>query len=359
VTELLIDATGLHDGSEFRGIGTYLRELLTRLAPIPDLSTTALVLPGTELPAGISPATVTRRAPGRFRAAEHELLLPLDLRRHRAAAFHSPAGTPPYRCSVPWVQTLHDVIPLIYDDSDLAGERRRLRRAGRRMRGADVVIAISRHTANTGIAELGLDPKRVEVIPHGVGEQFEPSASPPVSDQPYLLLVSEYSRRKGYPEAFAVVGELAERSYPHVLHVSGRIAPWVEPTVRSVVAQAPHPERIRLLGFVDDLVGQYQGAAALLVTSRYEGFGLPVLEAMACGTPVIAFDNSSLPEVVGDAGVLVPDGDVRAMATAARELLDHPQRREELAQAGIERARTFDWKRSVAMHADIYRSLAR
>ncbi len=220
------------------------------------------------------------------------------------------------------------------------------------------MIAISRHTADTGIATLGLDPKRVEVVPHGVGEEFRPAAQPTQATPPYLLLVGEYSRRKGYREGFAVVGDLAGHGYPHVLHVTGRIAPWLDASVQAVVAQAPRPERVRLLGFVDDLVSQYQSASALIMTSRYEGFGFPVLEAMACGTPVVAFANSAVTEVVGDAGLLVPDGDVAAMTAAVRSLLDDPPRRAELVARGLDHARSFSWERSVAHHLEIYRAVA-
>jgi glycosyltransferase involved in cell wall biosynthesis len=359
VTELLIDATGLSDSSRFRGIGTYLRELLTGLSRTSGVSTTALVRRGTSLPTGIVPVPVTRLAPGRFRAAEHELLLPFDLRRRRADVIHSPANTPPRRVRTPWVHTLHDVIPLVFDDPELLPERRRLQHSARHIREAAAVIAVSRHSADTGIDVLGLDPKRVEVVPHGVAAEFTPGPGPSGGDDPYLLLVGEYSRRKGYDEAFAVVGALAEHGYPHRLHVSGQLPQWLAPTVDAVVDRAAVPERIELLGFVDDLVAQYRGAAALLMTSRYEGFGLPVLEAMACGTPVIAFANSALSEVVADAGILVPDGDVAAMTAAARAVLDDPARHAELSARGLEHAHSFSWERSVAAHAEIYRAVAR
>src|SRR5947209_14635956 len=86
---------------------------------------------------------------------------------------------------------------------------------------------------------------------------------------------------------------------------------WMRGRVDEVLARATRPDRVEVLGFVDDLVDLYRGASALVFTSRAEGFGLPIVEAMACGTPVVAFDNTSIPEVAGDAGVLVPDGEDR------------------------------------------------
>lgn len=112
-----------------------------------------------------------------------------------------------------------------------------------------------------------------------------------------------------------------------------------------------------MLGFVDDLVAEYQGASLLLFTSRYEGFGLPLLEAMACGTPIVAFANSAITEVVSDAGILVDDGDVREMVRAARSLLDDDRRWQELSERGLERARSFSWERSATAYADLFASV--
>jgi glycosyltransferase involved in cell wall biosynthesis len=355
--ELLIDASSLGDDSAYRGVGTYMRNLIAGLAGHRDVSVTALVREPAGLPEGVRSARLVRIAPGRWRRAEHELLLPLDLRRRDANVFHSPGLDPPRGCRTAWVQTLHDVIPLVFDDAELEAERHWWRRHAPRVRRADAIVTVSRHTAEVGIETLGLDARRIEVIPHGVGPEFRPPTAPRRAEPPYLLSVGEYSRRKGYPEAFAVIAALAERGDPHTLRVSGRIAPWVRPALDAVLGSAPRPDRVELLGFVDDLVSQYQNASLLLVTSRYEGFGLPIIEAMACGTPVVAFANSAIPEVLGDAGVLVPDGDVGAMVSAVRGVLDQPARWQELSARGIERARSFTWERSVAAHVEVYRRL--
>jgi glycosyltransferase involved in cell wall biosynthesis len=256
------------------------------------------------------------------------------------------------------VQTLHDVIPLVFDDPELAVERRRWLRQAPRYRRARAIVAISRHTAEVGVAALGLDPRRIEVIPHGVSPAFAPAQGAQRDDPPSLLMVGEYSRRKGYPEAFAAIGALAQLGYPHRLKVTGRVAPWVAAGLEELIRGAPEPARIELLGFVDDLVGAYQRADALIMTSRYEGFGLPILEAMACGTPVIAFSNSAITEVVGDAGLLVADGDVQALVGAVRSVLDDRGRRDDLCARGIERTRAFSWGRCAAAHAELYRHCA-
>lgn len=355
---VLVDAFGLSDDSSFRGIGTYLRHLLPALANIPGLDVQALSLDSAPVPEAVARASIRRRAPGRYRNAEHELLLPWDIGRQNADVFHSPALDPPWRGRMPWVQTLHDVIPLVFDDPELRVERRRWQRHRSRYSKASALVAVSNYTAHVAAAALDIPLGRIEVIHHGVSPEFRPADAAHRDEPPYVLLVGEYSRRKGYPEAFAALGELAQKGHPHRLHVTGRIAPWVQPKVDALVAAAPRPDRIELRGFVRDLVSEYQNADLLLMTSRYEGFGLPIIEAMACGTPVVAFANSSITEVVGDAGVLVRDGDVPAMAAAASSVLRDPALHADLSERGLMRARSFTWQRCAEAYGDVYRRSA-
>jgi glycosyltransferase involved in cell wall biosynthesis len=258
----------------------------------------------------------------------------------------------------PYVQTLHDVIPLVIDDPDLVYHRRWWVRWARAYRKADAVIAVSRYTADEGIRVLDLDPRRVHVAHNGVSPQFTPRPSGEPDDPPYLITVSEYSARKRFPDAFALIGALADAGYPHRLKVAGRVQPQFRAELDELVRAAPRPDRIDVLGYVDDLPELYRGAALFLWCSRYEGFGLPAIEAMASGVPVLSYANSSLVEVVDAAGVLVPDGDVPAMVTAARRVLDDRTLRAELRAAGVERARGFTWDACAATYADVLASLA-
>jgi alpha-1,3-rhamnosyl/mannosyltransferase len=253
------------------------------------------------------------------------------------------------------VQTLFDLIPLVFPDPALSAERRRWRVLGHRYRNAARVIAISRYTADEGIRLLDLDPARVVVAHLGVDPIFSPDGTEPDSDPPYLLMVSEYSLRKGYREGLQVIAALADLGYPHRLKIAGRIAPWVKPAVAAVVEAAPRPDRVDLEGFVPDLAALYRRADVFLGSSRYEGFGLPALEAMASGTPVVAFANSSTPEIVGDGGILVSDGIVPALVGAVRSVLDDPSKRNEVRERGLERAKCFTWQRCADLHAEVYR----
>jgi glycosyltransferase involved in cell wall biosynthesis len=321
----------------------------------------ALVTPEVALRAEIGRRTIHRRFKIRARAEviEHAAMLPLDVRRHRSPGqvFHNPGFHAPWGIQSPWVQTLLDVIPLVLDDPDQRVLRQRWKRFGPRYRKADAVIAISRHAADEGIRVLDLDPKRLHVAHHGVDPSFRLGGDP--DDPPYLLVVGEYSRRKGFAQAFAVTDALAEAGYPHSLKVAGRVHDQARrDELFRLRASARSPDRIDILDFVDDLARLYQGATALLMTSRYEGFGLPPVEAMASGTPVIAFANSAITEVVDDGGVLVADGDVEAMVKAVRNLIDHPDLAAEWRARGLERATHFTWAKSAAIHAEVYRALA-
>jgi len=354
-TRLVVDGRALTDSSSYRGIGTYLRNVLDGLAGQEGFDVTVLCQKGATLPPEARRLTAHRMLPGHWQNREHEALLPFDLLRSSADLVWEPALDAPAFVRSPWVATLHDAWPVGQQYAPTGGAWLRY---AKRLRQADAVIAVSRWSAAVSVGSLGLDPRRVHVIPHGVGSAFVPGAGE--QDVPYLLFVGEYDPRKRHDHAFAAIGSLAERGFPHVLRVGGRIAPWFAQKMEQLKREAPSPERVELLGHVslERLVSLYQGAAALVVTSEMEGFGLPALEAMACATPVVAYDNSATSEVVADAGVLVPDGDVEALTEALVRVLSEPGWAAELAARASERAAGFSWQRAVAEHAAVFREVA-
>lgn len=358
---VLVDTTVLGDGGA-GGIGTYVRSLLDALADVPGVRPTVLAADRTETPAGVEVVAVT----GRLRAGRPGFHLGFA---QRAAAvvrtprdvLHEPGIYPPLGTRGPWVQSLHDVIPLVDPDPALAALRARLRFLAPWYRRAEVVVAFSRHAADDGIRHLGLDHRRIHVVPHGVGAAFGPdgpvAAAPDGDDRPYVLAVGEYQRRKGWEAAVGVVTALHDAGLPHRLVLAGRVVPERRAQVAELVAAAP-AGRVMVPGFVEDLPALYRGAAVVLAPSRAEGFGFTALEAMACARPLVAFANSSVPEVVGDGGVLIADGDVAAMAAATRALLTDPVRAAELGAAGRARAAGFTWAASAAGHAEAYAEAA-
>lgn len=354
---VLVDAAALGGPSASSGIGTTIRRLLEALVAEGSVDLTAFVTPGVRLPAGVRRREVHRIAPkGRAELVEHAARQPLELWRTPADVLHVPVFHAPWRVDRPYSQTLYDVIPLVLDDPDLAALRRRWRRFAPRYRRADAIIAISRSAADDGIRLLGLDPARVEIAHLGVGPEFHPAPEP--ADPPYVVVVSELSRRKGFAEAFEVVARLAERGHPHRLKVAGQVHPWAQDDLRATLAGSRRPDLIDHLGFVDDLPALVRCASLFLSSSRYEGFGLPALEAMASGVPVVAFSNSAVTEVVGGGGCLVADGDVSAMADAADRLLRSPAAWGEAREAGLDRAALFTWASSAKVHAEVFAALA-
>lgn len=354
---VLVDGSALGGPSASSGITISIRRLLEALAAGGAVDLTTLVTVGVALPDGVRRRPVHRIArKGRAELVEHALRLPLDLRRTRTDIFHNPVFHAPWQVDRPYVQTLHDVIPLVLDDPDMAALRARWRRFAPRYRRADAVIAVSRSAADDGIRLLGLDPARVEIAHHGVGPEFRPGPAP--ADPPFVLVVGEFSKRKGFAEAFAVVARLAELGHRHRLKVVGRVHPWARDDLAATLAASPRPDLVDHAGFVDDLPEVLRSASVFLGTSRYEGFGLPALEAMASGVPVVAFANSATTEVVAGGGCLVPDGDVGAMADAAHRLLSSPAAWSEAREAGLARAARFTWAASADVHAQVFAALA-
>jgi len=299
---------------------------------------------GLEARDDIDVAPLSWGGPGRWTAAARDVLwypflLPRAARRARVDVLHCTIFRGPRRSHVPTVVTVHDLAVLRYPDVFPAwtrlygrvGLRRTLRAAGR-------VFAVSEFSKRDIVELVGVDADRVDVVPNALQPVFRTEGDAAGGD--YVLAVGTLEPRKNLArvvEAAALAGAQ--------LRLVG--APgWGDAGVSG--------EHVTWLGRIDDeaLATAYRGARCLVFPSLYEGFGIPALEAMACGTPVVTSRGSAMEEVVGDAGVLVDPLDPAAIAAGIEEA---DRRRGELVPRGLERVRLFTWERTVEAAVAGYR----
>ena len=287
--------------------------------------------------------------------------LPARARRADVDVVHCPGPNVPLRTgAVPLAVTVHDDVAWAHPEwmgrANVLQHRLVLERALPR---AAAVITPSAFTRDTLLSRVELDPARVHVVPWGVDARFCPRPEPTDGGLPYLLAVGTLQPRKNLDVSLAAFERAVDAGLEHRLVVVGARG-WRDATLVKRVEGSRHVGRIRLAGFVadDELAELYRGADALLFPSRYEGFGLPVLEAMASGTPVLAARTGALPEVVGNAGVLVDPDDPDALATALLGLLADADRQVDLRAAGLRRAEGFTWRACAQRTMAAYRAAA-
>jgi glycosyltransferase involved in cell wall biosynthesis len=249
--------------------------------------------------------------------------------------------------SVPTAVVVYDLVPFIEGTHAQARaariERATIRRA--MMRGA-AFICISEATKRDLTERFPHAQDRAHVIPLAAHARFAASVEPARLDKPYVLAAGTLEPRKNLVrliEAWVALPD--EVRDTHVLALVGPPGWEIDATLAAARARA---DEVRLLGFVDDdeLAALYAGAAAFAYPSLYEGFGLPVLEAMSAGAPVVTSSVSSLPEVAGGAALLVDPNDVRALRDALHSLLSDPREAARLSRAGRLRAAEFTWERT-------------
>ena len=356
---VLLDMRPLQGPSAGRGVGAYARGLLQGLVRAGFDSNLTLLLDiafdEPALPAGrFKLAGSRRRSHGQLAAYEDAVVLTADIQRIGPDVYHAIDLHLPGRSPCPVVVTLHDLIPWAWGGPRMLGERFRYLPGRRLLRRADLLIAVSNATAEDARRLRMAAPGRIRVIPEAAGPVFAPRQGAAARVKDRWSLGGSY---------LLFVGALDARKDPRALLQAWRTARLLHPGLQLVIAgdpgrQAPASmEGAVRLGRVDDeaLADLYSAAGCLVFPSRYEGFGLPCVEAMACGCPVAAFRNSSLPEVVDDAGILVADGDGEALGKAAADMIREPER---WRRAGLRQASKFSWDRAARETISAYRSLA-
>lgn len=363
-----------------RGIGVYARELLRSLAARHDLALTLWFEPALRVPDGLVPPGVrVQRYPGtplpmRDRLSSQLAVAQVASSRkhdvfHWFAHVHAPVAPPKHG-----VITVHDLIleqfAELYPQHRTAGYRTARKLEAMAVRNARTLVADSQATADDVMARHGVPRERIQVAPLGVDPHFAPVSAAEVAgickhhqfDAPFVLYVGGIDARKDVPmllDAFARVKK--KRKAPLLLVLAGHVKK--APEFPEIEARAKHlglGDSLRILDFVPDehLPRLLSAARVFAFPSRAEGFGLPPLEAMACGTPVVSTVGGSLGEVLGDAALTVAPGDPKAFARALQRALDQETLRANLRAKGLARAASFTWKRTAESTVAAYRLAA-
>ncbi len=252
------------------------------------------------------------------------------------------------------VVTIHDLGYLHFPSAHTALSRRYLAWSTRwSVRAARRVIAVSAATRDDLVAMLHVSAEKITVVHHGVRPADARPPGPTVHAtlkrlgiaRPYVLFLGTVQPRKNLQRLIRAFRQVVDAGLPHRLVIAGRMGWLVEP-IRAAVAACGLTERVHFAGYVadDDLPTLYTGADAFALPSLYEGFGMPALEALSYGVPVVASNTTSLPEIVGDAGLLVNPQDEAAIGAALVRILTDGALRARLAVAGPEQAAQFSWE---------------
>ncbi|MCP4535972.1 MAG: glycosyltransferase family 4 protein [Chloroflexi bacterium] len=301
-----------------------------------------------------------------------QVLFPRACRRLDADLAHVPYWAPPIRPSVPTIVTIHDLIPLLlrdYQGSPLVRFYTAL--VSRTAQNAALTLTDSKASRRDIIAHLGLPDEYVRVIYLATDEGYALAPAPDDATvraryglpEQYVLYLGGFDVRKNIAtvlRTYRWAGPLIGGECPLVIagKLPGQDSAFA-PNPRRLAQEQAVEQFVHFTGFVDeaDKPAIYRGATAFIFPSRYEGFGLPPLEALACGTPVVGSDVSSIPEVVGNAGVLLPPDDAEGMADALVQLSTDKEFHAELSRRAVAQAARFSWERTARKTLAAYRDV--
>jgi glycosyltransferase involved in cell wall biosynthesis len=335
-----------HTRQSNAGIARYGHSLAASLRKIPDI--TVRELGGGDV---VCRGTLKKK----LLTARHDLIWYPWLARREAArigadVYHSPLLRGPLsRGRPPFVMTVHDLVPVRWPETMPRWHRLYTNRLiGRMLDATDRIIAPSQDTADDLNALLHVPAERIRVVPNGVDALFfGPTVRAVVKKPPYVLFVGTPEPRKNLPRLISAMTILRQRGRRETLVIAGA-GGWGD--------EVPLGPGIHATGRVtdDELQTLYANASCLALPSLHEGFGLPALEAMAAGTPVVAGRSGALPEVTGGAAILVDPQSATAIADGIEIALDE---RDRLVPMGLFRAKEFTWDKAAALTAEVYREL--
>jgi glycosyltransferase involved in cell wall biosynthesis len=362
-------------GYRSAGISRVIHHLLDELPGVPGSEEYLVYAPNGEanrelLAAGRVRSRLTRLPVHRppVRIAWEQTVLPLELLRERADLLHALGFVSPFAWRGRTVVTVYDLSFLRFPEVYNRSNRMYLGSfTPPSLRRADRVITISEDARRDVIELCGVAPERVTPILLAADERFKPASAEEVQafrarhnlPERFVLYLGTLQPRKNIDTLVRAYARLrALGSDDHILVLAGPRG-WQYEPIFELIRELKLEDSIRFPGFVpdEDQALWYSSATVFAFPSRYEGFGLPLLEAMACGAPVVSSSASSLPEVVGNAGLLVDPSDVEGLCSALRQLLEDEPRRQALALAGQARAQAFSWRRMATETVQVYREV--
>ena len=341
--KIALDAT-YSVGENLSGVGVYSRELLRALTASH---------PGQKFVFCYRPHRFLRAFSAALPANAHRALLYEPLFPRARDLFHGLNQRLPAIRFRRTVTTFHDLFILTGDYSTPDFRRRFAEQARRAAEASDAIITVSEFTARQVVELLGVERGRVHVVHHGADHV---AVAEPARRENIVLTVGAIQRRKN----IARLVEVFERTPPGWKLVLAGSQGYQAGEILARIEASPRRADVQLLGYVSatELARWYARARIFAFPSLDEGFGMPVLEAMAAGVPVIAANRAALPEVCGDAALLLDPEDVAAIAAALGQLMSDGSLAERLAVAGLERARKFRWEKAAAETWKVYQSLA-
>jgi len=358
------------------GIGRYVRDLVSALALVDTTTDYRLFVAGadkTNMPA--LPDTnfsfhPTRLSPKWLARIWHRarLPIPVEMITGQVDLYHATDFVlPPHLPNTHTLLTVHDLSFVRVPDAATPTLKQYLDTVvPRSVKRASHILADSEATKRDLVDLYAVDPVKVTVLLSGVDRRFLPvdfgfstmRRKYKIDNRPYIFTIGTVQPRKNYVRLIHALANLRQLGYDLNLVIAGGRG-WLADPIYEAIEQTKLGDYVHMIGFVDDgdLPTLYSDAACVAFPSLYEGFGFPVLEAMACGTPVITSNVSSLPEVAGDAAIMVDPYSIEAITEAIQRVMDDTTLRENMVEAGLQHVKSFTWERAAKQLHQVYMQL--